>query len=244
MLYLYRKGNYRNVINMDNPVQETPSRPARLLNEIESKEILKRVGLTVTEPVPAGSAAEAAALAEKTGFPVVLKIVSDAITHKSDAGGVITGLSDAASVEQAYRDIIAAVSNNCPDVPIDGISVQPQAPAGSEVIIGMTRDAQFGPAIMFGLGGVLVEIFNDVSFRIAPITRQDAVEMIGELKGAKLLRGYRGQPAADTDILVNWLLKVSELVTQNLRIKELDINPIFVYEKGAVAVDARIVVED
>jgi acetate---CoA ligase (ADP-forming) subunit beta len=223
---------------------ENQSRTARFLNELESKRILKQCGLTVTEPFLTKSSLEAVAIAESLGYPVVLKIVSDDITHKSDAGGVATGLTSSESVARAYTGMMAAIRQKHPEAVIEGISVQPQASAGVEIIIGMTRDPQFGPAIMFGLGGVWVEMFNDVSLRIAPLVREDASEMIRELKSYKLLDGYRGRPRIDTQNLENWLLKVSELVMKNPRIKELDINPIFAYPEGAVAVDARILLED
>lgn len=229
---------------MENSVNSPQSKPAKFLNELESKQLLKQAGLTVTEPVLAGSSSEAVSIARNLGYPVVLKVVSPDIVHKSDSGGVATGLNDDASVEQAYAGMMAAIRQHHPEAVISGISVQPQAPAGVEVIIGMTRDPQFGPAIMFGLGGVWVEIFNDVSFRISPLSREDAAEMIRELKGFKMLQGYRGQPKVDTDVLEDWLLKVSGLVMQNQQIKELDINPVFAYADSAVAVDARVLMED
>ena len=229
---------------MKKPVNESHRKSTQFLNELESKQILKQAGLAVTEPILAKSSSEAVSTARSLGFPVVLKVVSPDIIHKSDSGGVITGLKDSESVEQAYNRIMAAVQQNHPGAVIDGISVQTQAPAGVEVIIGMTRDPQFGPAIMVGLGGVMVEIFKDTSFRIAPLSRQDTAEMIRELKSYCLLQGYRGGPKVDTDILEDWLLKVSDLVMQDSRIKELDINPIFAYADGALAVDARILLED
>jgi acyl-CoA synthetase (NDP forming) len=229
---------------MEKPIVENQSRTARFLNELESKRILKQSGLTVTEPCLTKSRSEAISIAESLGYPVVLKIVSDDIIHKSDAGGVAIGLTSSESVGRAYTNMMAAIRQKHPEAVIEGISVQLQASAGVEIIIGMTRDPQFGPAIMFGLGGVWVEIFNDVSLRIAPLAREDASEMVRELKSYKLLDGYRGRPKIDTQTLENWLLKVSELVMKNPRIKELDINPIFAYPEGAVAVDARILLED
>ena len=229
---------------MVNKINESHTRPAKFLNEIESKKILKQAGITVTEPFLARSSSEAVAIARTLNCPVVLKVVSSDITHKSDAGGVITGLNDPESAGQAYTGMMAALRDKFPEAAIDGISVQPQASKGVEVIIGMTRDPQFGPVIMFGLGGILVEIFNDVSLRIAPLCREDASEMVRELKGYKLLQGYRGQPGVDTDTLEEWLLIISGLVMENPGIKELDINPVFAYPRGAVAVDARILFED
>jgi acetate---CoA ligase (ADP-forming) subunit beta len=229
---------------MANTLDTPPTRPASFLNEMESKKILKQAGLSVTEPLLAKSSSEAVLIARSLGYPVVLKVVSSDVIHKSDAGGVAVGLKDAESVSQAYTQIMAAINKKYPQARIDGISVQPQAPSGVEVIIGMTRDPQFGPAIMFGLGGIWVEIFNDVSIRIAPLCPEDAAEMVRELKGYKLLQGYRGQPKVDTVTLEDWLLKVSALSLKNSRIKELDINPVFAYAQGALAVDARIFLEE
>jgi acetate---CoA ligase (ADP-forming) subunit beta len=226
-------------------IANTPeTRPAKLLNELESKKILIQAGLTVTEPLLAWSGAEAELIARSIGYPVVLKVVSPDIVHKSDAGGVAVGLEDGESVGRAYSRMLGTLKEKFPQAKIDGISVQRQAPAGVEIIIGMTRDPQFGPAIMFGLGGILVEIFNDTSLRIAPLCREDAQEMVREVKGYKLLQGYRGQPKVDTDTLEDWLLKVSELAIKNPNIKELDINPVFAYANGALAVDARIILVD
>jgi acetate---CoA ligase (ADP-forming) subunit beta len=229
---------------MTEQISDRQDRSARFLNEIESKRLLKQAGLTVTDPHLATSRSEAITFAERLGYPVVLKIVSDDIVHKSDAGGVVTNLTDSEGVGQTYDNIMTSVRQKYPKAVIDGISVQQQAPKGVEIIIGMTRDPQFGPAIMIGLGGVWVEIFNDVSLRIAPLNREDTSEMIHELKSYKLLQGYRGQPKIDTDTLEDWLLKVSALVMKNPRIKELDINPVFAYAQGAMAVDARILLED
>jgi acetate---CoA ligase (ADP-forming) subunit beta len=229
---------------MTNISNDPHDRDAEFLNEIESKQILRQAGIRVTEPVLARSRAEAVSIARGIGFPVVLKIVSPEITHKSDVGGVITGLNDSESVGQAYDRMLESIKKQFPQAAIGGISVQSQAPAGVEIIIGMTRDPQFGPAIMFGLGGVMVEIFNDVCIRIAPLSREDVSEMVRGVKSYPLLNGYRGRPKVDTDTLEDWLLKVSDLSMNHPRIKELDINPIFAYADGAIAVDARILLED
>jgi acetate---CoA ligase (ADP-forming) subunit beta len=229
---------------MVNPASGNQSDTSRFLNEIESKRMLKQAGLTVTEPFLAQSCSDAISIAQRLGFPVVLKVVSDEIIHKSDAGGVLVNLTDSKSVGLAYTRMMDSIGKKFPEAAIDGISVQKQAAPGTEVIIGMTRDPQFGPAIMFGLGGVWVEIFNDVSLRIAPLSREDTSEMLRELKSYKMFQGYRGQPKIDTDTLEDWLLRVSALVMNNPRIKELDINPIFAYADGALAVDARILLED
>ncbi len=186
---------------------------------------------------------EALKFANDIGYPVVLKIVSPDILHKSDVGGVIINLKNPEEVKDAHRKILSNVKKHKADAEIIGILVQEMAPKSTEVIIGATKDPQFGPALMFGLGGVFVEILEDVTFRIAPITEQDAREMITEVKAYPLLKGYRGQPPADIDTIVSILLKTSKLVMDHQEIKELDLNPIMVYEKGAKTVDARIILE-
>ncbi len=214
------------------------------LTEIESKELLGEAGVNTTEARLALSKGEAIEISRQLGFPVVLKIASPDIIHKSDAGGVKLGLRTSKQVDKAYDKILSAVYQEHPQAVVDGVSVQKMAKPGLEVIIGMSQDAQFGPVLMFGLGGILVEVIKDVSFRITPLTRRDAREMIREIKGYPLLEGYRSQPPADISFLEELLLKVSHFVEQNPEIKELDLNPIFAYSKGAVVVDARIILED
>ena len=173
----------------------------------------------------------------------MLKVASPDIVHKSDIGAVRLGLQSQRQVGVAYNEIIASVQKNHPGARIDGISVQQMAQPGVEVIIGMTKDPQFGPVLMFGLGGILVEILKDVSFRIVPLVRRDAREMIREIKGYPVLEGYRGAPPVDVPFLEDLLLKVSEFVECTPEISELDLNPIFAYNKGAIAVDARVIME-
>jgi acyl-CoA synthetase (NDP forming) len=174
---------------------------------------------------------------------VVLKIASADIIHKSDAGGVKVGLKNKREVEKAYGEIMKAAKGKFPKAKIEGAAVQKMARPGTEVIVGTFKDAQFGPVIMFGLGGIFVEVLKDVSFRIVPIERRDAAEMIKEIKGYPLLKGYRGMEPASLPALEDILLKVSDLVAKTPEIKELDINPIIAYKDSAVAVDARIVLE-
>ena len=213
------------------------------LTEIESKELIKGVGIPVVEAKLASTKREAISLGKEMGFPVVLKIVSPDVIHKSDSGGVKLDLRNAAQVSKAYSEIRIAIKQHYPKAKIHGISVQKMARPGVEVIIGMTKDAQFGPVLMFGLGGILVEVLKDVSFRIVPLTKRDAREMIKDIKGYPLLEGYRGQEAADIPFLEDLILKVSDFVDKTPEIKELDLNPIFAYKNGAVAVDARIILE-
>jgi len=214
-----------------------------LLTEIESKELLKAAKIPVVETKLATSKTEAVELAKKMGFPVVMKIVSPDVAHKSDAGGVKLNIQNATQVGKAYSEILASVKKHYPRAKIVGLSVQKMAKQGIEVIIGMTKDAQFGPVIMFGLGGILVEVLKDVSFRIVPMTKRDAAEMITEIKGFPILKGYRGQDPADVPFLEELIVKVSDFVDKNPEIKELDLNPVFAYKSGALAVDARIILE-
>ena len=215
-----------------------------LLTEIESKELLKEAGINVVDTRLATSREEAVSIGGQLGFPVVLKIASSDIIHKSDAGGVKVGLKTPKQVARAYDEILKAIRQKHPDANIQGISVQKMARPGVEVIIGMSKDAQFGPMIMFGLGGIWVELLKDISFRIAPLTRADAAEMISEIKGYPLLTGYRGQEAVDIAQLEDFILKVSDFADNNPVVKELDLNPVFAYSDGAVAVDARVILED
>jgi len=213
------------------------------LTELESKQILREAGINTTEIRLASTKEEAIAHSREFGFPVVLKIVSPDILHKTDIGGVKLNLDNEADVDNAYDDIISAAKKHEPSASIQGVSVQPMVRPATEVIIGMNKDPQFGPVLMFGLGGILVEILKDVSFRIVPLTRRDAREMIREIKGYPILEGYRGQEPADIAILEELLLKVSEFVENRDEIKELDINPIFAYRDNALAIDARVILE-
>jgi len=214
-----------------------------VLTEIEAKELLGQAGINVVETRLAASKEQAVALSQQLGFPVVLKIVSVDVVHKTDAGGVILGLKTTVQVGKAWDEIMKSVKKAFPNAKIEGVSVQPMAKPGVEVIIGMSKDAQFGPVLMFGLGGIFVEIIKDVSFRIVPLLKRDANEMVREIKGFPLLKGYRGSEPVDIENLEKLLLRVSEFVEQTPEIKELDLNPIFAYKDGAVAVDARVILE-
>ena len=213
------------------------------LTEIESKELLQEAGISVIETKLARTKKEAISLSKSIGFPIVLKVTSPDIIHKSDSGGVKLGLANVTQVGNAYSEIMLSIRQGFPKARVQGVAVQKMARPGIEIIIGVSRDAQFGPVLMFGLGGILVEVLKDVSFRIIPLTRQDAKEMIREIKGYPLLQGYRGQEPADIPYLEQLIVKVSELVEQYPQIKELDLNPVFAYKDGAVAVDARIILE-
>ncbi len=215
-----------------------------LLTEVEAKALLEEAGVPVARTLLARTREEAERAAEEVGYPVVLKIVSPDIAHKSDVGGVRLNLRDREAVGQAFDEVVGNARRAVPDARITGVAVQHMAPQGTEVIVGMTTDPQFGPVMMFGLGGIMVEVLKDVSFRLVPLEEKDARQMIDEIKGRPVLSGVRGQPPADVDALARTLLKVSEFVERHPEVRELDLNPVFAYPDGALAVDARIIVAD
>jgi len=213
------------------------------LLEPEAKTVCAEYGIPVTKFMVAKTVDEAVKFADGIGYPVVLKIVSSDVIHKFDVGGVILNLKDSAEVRGAYKTILNNIEKHKPKAKIKGILVQEMAPESTEIIIGATKDPQFGPALMFGIGGIFVEILKDVTFRIAPINEQDAREMVTEVKAYQILKGYRNQPPADIDTIIQILVNTSRLIMDHQEIKELDLNPIMVYEKGAKTVDARIILE-
>ena len=223
--------------------QEALKEGRKYMLEPEAKTICLEYGIPVTTFRVATTAEDAVKFAEEIGYPTVLKVVSPDVMHKFDVGGVVLDVENPEEVQDAYKKILENVKKNKPDAKIQGILVQEMAPSSTEVIVGSTKDPQFGPALMFGLGGIFVEVLKDVTFRIAPITEQDAREMITEVKAYPVLKGYRGQPPADINAIVKILLNTSKLVMDHQEIKELDLNPIIVYEKGAKTVDARIILE-
>jgi len=215
-----------------------------VLTEFESKELLKQAGIPVIETRLVKTRKETISVSKELGFPVVLKIASPDIVHKSDSGGVKLDIANATQAGRAYAEIMSSIKHKYPGAVIHGLTVQEMARPGIEVIVGMSKDPQFGPVIMFGLGGILVELLKDVSFRIVPITREDAAEMIREIKGYPLLEGYRGQEPANITALEDLMVRVSQFVEQTPEIKELDLNPIFAYKDKVIALDARVILED
>ena len=207
--------------------------------EHECKEVLEDAGISTTGYGVARCLEEAVETADAIGYPVVLKIVSPEVVHKSDSGGVRLNVQDAEQVRAAYRDMVHAFAHQR----VEGISVQHMAEQGLEAIIGVTSDPNFGPVLMFGLGGVFVEVLKDVTFRILPISEEDAKGMIEEIEGYRLLKGYRGH-SVDIPALTHLLLRVSRLVTDHPEITELDLNPVFLYPSGNVIVDARMFIAD
>lgn len=214
------------------------------LTEFESKELLKQAGISVVDTRLATSRDEAISVSRELGVPVALKVASPEIVHKSDIGGVKLGLRTANQVGKAYDDVTRAISREYPQARLHGVTVQKMARPGVEVIIGMFKDNQFGSVLMFGLGGIMVEVLKDVSFRIGPLAKRDAAEMLREIKGYPLLKGYRGQDAVDLSCLEDMLLRVSDFVEQNPEVKELDLNPVLAYSNGALVVDARVILDE
>jgi acetyltransferase len=216
------------------------------LTEIEAKEVFKAYGLPVTVTLLAKTEDEAVALAKKVGFPVVMKIVSPDILHKSDAGGVKVNIKDEAGVRDAFKTILTNSKAYKADANIHGIAIQEMAPWGTEVILGSVNDPTFGPTMMFGLGGIFVEVLKDVTFRVSPVTEDQAANMLGEIRGAPILAGARGEAPRDRKALADVITKYSNMIL-DLRddIAESDANPVLVYEegKGLKVVDARVILK-
>jgi len=216
------------------------------LTEIEAKQVFAAYGLPVTKVKLAGSMNEALSIANDIGYPIVLKVVSPDILHKSDAGGVVVNIQDEEQARKAYQDILANCKQYKPDANILGIVVQEYAPKGTELILGSINDPTFGPTVMFGLGGIFVEVFKDVTFRVAPVSCLQAQRMIGEIRGAPMLAGVRGEKPRDKSALVETICRYSQMIQELAdEVSESDANPILLYEegKGLKVVDARIILK-
>ena len=215
-----------------------------LLSEVEAKAALAEAGVPVTATSLAQTREEAAAQAEAISYPVALKVVSPNVAHKSDVGGVVLGLESHEEVAEGYDEIIRSVQAAQPSAIIEGVSVQEMASPGVEVIVGVTTDPQFGPVMMFGLGGIMVEVLGDVAFRLAPLGEGDARDMIDEIQGRQVLDGVRGQPPVDVGAIEAMLDQVSQFAAEHPEVAELDLNPVIASPEGAIAVDARIVLAE
>ncbi|MFQ5712919.1 MAG: acetate--CoA ligase family protein [Candidatus Scalinduaceae bacterium] len=209
----------------------------------EALGIIESSGISTPDYVLAKTAKEAIEASRTIGFPVVLKIASSDVLHKSDIGGVAVDVGSEEVVEKRYNEIMNNSIKKVPNALIAGILVQKQVPNTIQVIIGGIRDNQFGPAVMFGLGGIFVELFKDVAFRIAPVTETEALEMMKEIKGYPILSGYRGMKELAISQIIKTIVTISELISNVDEIKEVELNPLFVYEKDTIAVDARIIIE-
>lgn len=223
-----------------NPVLKLAMREKRNLTEAESYSLLSEYGIPVPKYLIAYSEKEAIEAGEKLGFPLVMKIISPDIIHKSNLGGVAMNIINSLQIKKVYKNIISQVREKRPDAKIDGILLYKQAPKGVEVIVGMIRDPQFGPTVMFGLGGIFVEILKDVAFRVCPVERTDIEEMLAEIEGIKMLQGYRGRPRCDVKAIIDIIMEISRLALNYSVITEIDLNPIIVYEKSALVVDAKV----
>jgi len=220
---------------------EKAKKEKRSLLETEAKELLKEYGIPVPDFKLIKNEEEITELAKEINFPIVMKIVSPDIIHKTDAGGVKVGIKTEKEARIAYQEIIFEVKKYNKKAKISGVIVYPMVRKGTEIIIGIMKDPHFGPVIMFGFGGIFVEVLKDISFRILPIEERDAEEMINEIKGSKILKGVRGEGPKDIKAIKNLLLKISQLALENPEISEIDLNPVFVFEKGLQVIDARMI---
>jgi len=215
------------------------------LGEVSTRPLLAAYGIPLVAGGVAASAQEAQTIATRIGFPVVMKIVSPDILHKSEAGGIRLNLGDGLAVIAAYDRLLGDVARRLPQARLDGALVEAMAPKGQEVIVGMKRDPNFGPLLMFGLGGIYVELFSDVAFRVAPVSRGEALAMIYQTRAGRLLTGFRGLPEADLDAVVDTILRLGQLALDFPEIEEVEINPLLVFPKGhgALALDCRAILK-
>jgi acetate---CoA ligase (ADP-forming) len=210
----------------------------------ESMQVLGYYGIPTAVGVPAATMEQARAAAEQMGYPVAIKVISEQISHKSDVGGVQLNLRNGPAVEEAFKDMLHRIHQFYPEVKIDGVLVQPMVTGGQELILGGRQDPNFGPVVLIGLGGIFVEVFEEVALRVAPITHLEASEMIDELRGAPILKGARGHKPSDLGAVIEALLRLSQLLIDFPEIHELDINPLRVFQEsnGCRALDARIMI--
>ncbi|MBS7526178.1 acetate--CoA ligase family protein [Fusibacter paucivorans] len=221
--------------------QENIQKGNVILPELDAHKVCEAFGIDCP-PTKLVTTREACVEAgNQMGYPVVIKIFSKQIIHKSDAGGVIVGIQNAEALSESYDCMMQTVAERCPDAIIEGVVIQKMMSKGIEVVVGALKNEQFGPVIMFGMGGIYIEVFKDVAFRLAPITVDEAKRMIEETKIYELLKGVRGEKASDIDALAAMLVNVGKLIATHDEIREIDFNPIICYPDGCVAVDARFV---
>lgn len=213
-----------------------------VIPELEAQVICRQYNISCPATVLAADKEGCLAAAQKMGYPVVLKIYSRQIIHKSDVGGVVTGIGSPEQLDTAYAQLMASVKRHCPAAEIGGVIVQKQMPKGVEVVVGGLQNDQFGPVVMFGLGGIYVEIFKDVAFRLAPLEKGEVLRQLQETKAYKLLQGVRGEKPCDIDALCEVIVNTGRLISSCPAIKELDFNPVFCYPEGCIVVDARLIV--
>jgi acetyltransferase len=215
------------------------------IGDFEARDIMHAYGLPMPKAELAETADKAVELAEQYGFPLVMKIASPDILHKTDVGGVKVGLETVEEVRETFETMVRQAEKYVPGARIWGCLVQEMAPQGHEILVGMNRDPQFGPLVTFALGGIYVEVLKDATFRIAPFSEEEAYEMLGEIRAHALIDGVRGKPPADKAAIVDTLLRINQLVLDFPEIVELDINPLMVYDEGdgAIAIDMRLVLK-
>ena len=226
---------------VDRLIRKAKEEGRQALLEPEAKNVCAAYEMPVPKYRIARDPAEAAKLAEDVSFPVVLKIISRDILHKTESGGVLLDLGSKEQVREGYNQILKKVKAYNENARIDGVLVQHMAPSGLEVIVGGLRDSQFGPTVLFGLGGIFVEVLKDASFRVAPINELDCQQMIHEIHSYPILRGVRDQPPSDERAIVQILEATSKVMLENQAIQQMDLNPVMVYGTGASVVDARII---
>ena len=247
--------NQKKISQMSIPSSEAKERPAvkaifkKVLDEnrsnlleTESRALLEEYGISLPEAILAHSPEEAIEAARKMSYPLAMKVISPDIIHKSDAGGIKLGIKDEKDMKKAFEEILNNACKVTTKERVLGTLVSPMAAKGQECIVGMIRDPQFGPVIMFGLGGIFVEVLKDVSFRVAPLAEEDIDEMIKEIKGYKILTGIRGEKPKDINAIKNILAKLSEIAINHTEIEEIDLNPVIVHEKGVSIVDSRVII--
>lgn len=214
----------------------------KFLSVQESKNILSKANFPINPTGFGTNLNEVIAEAEKIGFPVVIKVSSQDIIHKSDIGGVVTGIREIDELKEEYKQMQQRISQKVPNARIEGYIIE-KMESGIELLVGSTIDPMFGPILAFGLGGIYVEVLKDVVFRLIPIEREDATEMLSEIKATKILDGIRGQPPINKKALVDLLIKTSNFIDHHPEIEELDLNPVFATEEGVSVVDARIILK-
>lgn len=212
--------------------------------EPEAASLLATHGISYVPYELATTADEAVAAAGRIGYPAVLKVVSPDVVHKSDVGGVVTGLRDAEGVRRGYAGLVADVGARVPDARIEGVLVCRHVSEGAEIIVGAVRDPTFGPTVMLGAGGVFTEVFRDVAFRVAPLDPGEALDMLRELRSFRLLTGFRGAPPVDLDALTRTAALLGDLMCAHPEIAEVDLNPVRALPDGCVALDVRIILSD
>src|SRR3990167_277021 len=233
--------NFMNKQDIEKIINGALTAGRKSLLEYEAKVLISAWGISVPKSILIKKKKDIEAEAKKLTPPYVLKVVSQDILHKSEAGGVVTDIKNIKELNNVWTKMAKNISHKMPTARIEGFLLEEMSPSGVEVIIGGLRDPQFGPVVIFGTGGISVELMKDVSYRLAPLNKKEALEMIREIKGYPLLTGFRGSKPADIDSLSKVIIKLSEILIEIEDIKEIEINPLFVYEKGVRAVDARVV---